>query len=125
MSTLQLPNVRLVCGRTEELAHQPEYRETVDLVTARALAPLPVLLEYAVPFLRVGGFCAFWKSSKIADELQSSLTAQKLLGVSFAGTYEYELSAEFGKRLILFFRKNKSTPKDYPRQTGMPKAKPL
>ena len=136
--TMHLKNVRVQAGRVEELAHQEEYRETADLVTARALAPIPVLLEYAVPLLKVGGFCAFWKSSKVADELQSSATAQKLLGVSFAGTFEYELPGNFlavpssvvrsggwGKRLILFFRKNKATLKDYPRQVGMPKAKPL
>ena len=123
--SMQLKNVALICGRTEELGHQKEFRETADLVTARAVAPIPVLLEYAVPFLKVGGFCAFWKSSKVADELQSSVTAQKLLGVSFAGTYEYELESGFGKRLILFFQKNKATKQDYPQQTGVPKAKPL
>ena len=125
VDAMHLTNVRLSCGRIEELAHQKEYRESADLVTARAVAPMPVLLEYAVPLLKVGGFCAFWKSSKIADELQSSATAQKLLGISFAGTYAYELPSDFGARLIIFFRKNKPTGKEYPRKTGVPKGKPL
>ncbi len=122
---MSIPNVRLITGRTEELAHQSQYRGQFDLVTARAVAPLAVLLEYAIPFLKVGGLCAFWKSTKIADELASSAEAQKALSAPFAGTYEYELPEDFGKRLILFFKKTAPTPADYPRDTGIPKQKPL
>ena len=123
--TLGLTNVQLVCGRTEELGHQKDFREQFDIVTARAVAPISVLLEYAVPFLKVGGSCAFWKSTKVADELQSSVAAQKALHVTFAGTFEYELPESFGKRLLVFFRKNQTTSKDFPRKTGIPKSKPL
>lgn len=120
-----LSNIDLVCGRIEDLAHQETLRASADLVTARAVAPIAVLLEYAVPLLKVGGLCAFWKSTKVADELATSAHAQKLLHASFAGTYEYELSGGFGKRLIVFFRKTAATPAEYPRKTGEPKGKPL
>lgn len=125
VDALGLKNVGLFSERLEEKARDKNFREKFDVVTARAVAPLSVLLEYAVPFLKVGGYCAFWKSSKVADELAESARAQKALSVQFAGTYEYELPENFGKRLIVFFRKTKTTSADYPRSIGTPKAKPL
>lgn len=122
---LGLMNVTLINGRSEELAHQTEHRAMYDLVTARAVAPIAVLLEYAIPFLKVGGLCAFWKSSKVAEELANSVEAQKALHAPFGGTYEYELPDGFGKRLIVFFKKTAGTPKEYPREVGVPKSKPL
>ncbi len=124
-SALDLKNVTLLSGRLEELAHSGDYRETADMVTARAVAPLPVLLEYAVPFLKVGGVCAFWKSSRIAEELSSSASAQKILSAPLLGEFDYELPEGFGKRIILFFKKTAATKVDYPRKTGIPKSKPL
>lgn len=124
-SALELKNVMLLSGRVEELASSDDYRETADMVTARAVAPLPVLLEYAVPLLKVGGVCAFWKSSRIADELSSSASAQKILSAPLLGEFDYELPGGFGKRIILFFKKTAATKADYPRKTGIPKSKPL
>lgn len=125
VTSLGLKNVGLFVDRLEDKARDKNFRSAFDCVTARAVAPISVLLEYAVPFLKVGGFCAFWKSSKVADELAASAHAQKILGVSFAGTYEYELSPDFGKRLIVFFRKTKVTSSEYPRKVGIPKGNPL
>ncbi len=125
VDVLGLKNVGLFSERLEDKARDKNFRERFDIVTARAVAPLSVLLEYAVPFLKVGGFCAFWKSSKVAEELADSLRAQKALFVSYVGTYEYELGSDFGKRLIVFFRKMKATSSEYPRKVGIPKAKPL
>ena len=116
----------MISGRIEELAHQKGLRASADLVTARALAPLNVLLEYAVPLLKIGGICAFWKSSKIADELAMTAHAQKILSAPLVGTYEYELPAEgWGKRTILFFKKEKATSVEYPRKIGIPKSEPM
>lgn len=125
VATMKIPNVELKSDRIEVLAHQDRYREQADLVTARALAPLNVLLEYAVPLLKVGGLCAFWKSTKVADELAMSSNAQKILSCRFHGTFEYDLGGAWGKRTIVFFRKDAATPKDYPRKTGTPKSEPL
>ncbi len=124
-TALDLSNVGLFAERLEDKARDKNFREKFDCVTARAVAPISVLLEYAVPFLKVGGFCAFWKSSKVAAELAASVNAQKALSVSFVGTYEYELSSDFGKRLIVFFRKTKETSREYPRKVGIPKSNPL
>lgn len=125
VDAVQIPNVRLVCGRTEELGHDTTYRESFDLVTARAVAPLAVILEYAVPFLKVGGYCAFWKSTKVADEMAGSANAQKILSCPFAGTFTYALPDPWGERTIVFFKKTAATSADYPRKTGTPKQDPL
>ncbi len=125
VESLGLTNVGLFSERFEDKARDKNFREKYDIVTARAVAPISILLEYAVPFLKVGGFCAFWKSSKVADELAGSTKAQKALSMSFAGIYEYELSPDFGKRLIVFFRKMKATSSEYPRKVGIPKSNPL
>lgn len=125
VESLQLPNVKLICGRIESLAHSAEYREKADLVTARAVAPLSVLLEYAAPLLKVGGLCAFWKSTKVADELAGSAGAQKALQCLFVGTFTYDLPEDWGERTIVFFKKTAPTPADFPRRTGIPKQKPL
>src|SRR5712692_1445892 len=68
IETLQLKNVVAVHGRAEELAHKAEYRASFDVVTARAVASLPTLLEYAAPFCRVGGRIIFPKKGKLTEE---------------------------------------------------------
>ncbi len=120
-----IPNASLISGRTESLAHSAEYRGTFDLVTARAVAPLSVLLEYAVPFLKVGGLCAFWKSTKIAQELAETADAQKMLSAPYLGNFLYALPDQWGERTIVFFKKSAETPSEYPRRTGIPKQDPL
>ncbi len=123
--TVGIPNASLVSGRTESLAHSAEYRAQFDLVTARAVAPLSVLLEYAVPFLKVGGLCAFWKSTKIAQELAATADAQKMLSAPYVGNFLYALPDQWGERTIVFFKKTAETSSEYPRNVGVPKTKPL
>lgn len=125
LDAMQMKNVTLHAGRLEEFGHQEGLRATFDLVTARALAPLPALLEYGAPFLRVGGILACYKSTKLAVELASSATAQRLLSCPFLRTFEYELPAEWGRRTIVFFKKTAPTAPDYPRRVGVPTSTPL
>ena len=120
-----IKNVVLLSGRIESIAHSAEYREKADLVTARAVAPLSVLLEYAAPLLRVGGICAFWKSTKVADEMAGSTVAQKILSCPYLGAFTYTLPENWGDRTIVFFKKTAPTKAEYPRRTGIPKQKPL
>lgn len=121
---LHLNNVHTLVGRFEELAHEKDYREYFDAVTARAVADLPVLLEYASGFLKPGGSFFAWKQADYAAELQSSETAQSLLGLEFTRAYEYTLPTGEA-RSILAFKKNKPLINAYPRRNGMPKNKPL
>ncbi len=90
--TLDLKNVFVVEGRAEEMAHHPEYREQFDVVTARAVAALPLLTELCVPFLRPGGHFLAWKGFRIEEELVTTREACKLLGSGISGQVAYQIS---------------------------------
>ena len=122
---LELKNVNFVCGRSEELGKQDEFREQYDIVTARALAPLNVLIEYAAPFVRQKGHIIAWKSMTIDQELKDSLLARAELSSHLKRHYEYELPSDFGKRQLLIFDKTSKTSSKYPRDIGIPKKTPL
>jgi 16S rRNA (guanine527-N7)-methyltransferase len=119
-----LKNVQCVAGRFEDLAHEARYREQFDFATARAVAELPVLLEYATGFLKVGGRFYAWKSMEYSDELEASATAQKILGLEFVRAHNYSLPGGEG-RSVLEFVKVRPLSGEYPRKNGMPKNKPL
>ncbi len=112
---LELENVDCVVGRFEELAREDEFRGGFDVVVARAVAELPVLLEYAVGFLKKGGKLYAWKSVEERAE-----NAEKVLGMKFLKAYKYG-----ERRVILEFEKIMGTDEKYPRRTGVPKKRPL
>lgn len=121
---LNLKNVHGLVGRFEELAHEKKWREQFDAVTARAVAELPVLLEYVAGFLKVGGKFYAWKQADYAAELESSAKAREVLGLQFVRAHKYTLpSGE--DRALLEFEKNAPLPSSYPRGNGTPKSKPL
>lgn len=123
--TLGLPNVRVVAGRTEELGRMPEHREQYDIVTARAVAELSVLLEYCAPFAKIGGHVVLWKSTHIEEELAKSVRAQEFLHCPLTMTHRYTLPGDFGERQLLVFTKKAAVGKEFPRPVGMAKKKPL
>jgi len=123
--SLSLQNTAFTCGRTEELGRDETMREQFDIVTARALAPLNTLLEYAAPFVKKGGHVIAWKSINIEQELQDSLLARAELSCHLVKTHTYELPEDWGKRQLLIFEKTSPTPQKYPREVGVPKKTPL
>jgi len=125
ITALQIPNVTLLCGRSEELARENTHREQYDIVLVRALAELNVILEFAAPFLKVGGHLLCWKSLTIEQELKDSLLARSELSCQMEKPYEYDLGGNWGKRQILIFRKRAKTSTKYPREVGEPKKNPL
>lgn len=122
---LGLQNVTLICGRTEELGHDPKLREQFDVVTARALAELNVLLEYASPFAKLKGHVLAWKSLTIEKELEESLLSRAELSCHLQDSYRYVLPDDWGARQILIFHKTFNTNAKYPRAVGTPKKNPL
>ena len=122
---LEIKNVSLVCGRTEELGRSADLREQFDIVTARALASLNTLLEYSAPFTKDKGHIVAWKSLNIEQEMQDSLLARAELSCHLKGAHEYELPEGWGKRQLLVFEKTSKTNKKYPRDIGIPKKNPL
>ena len=122
---LQLKNVEAVHGRAEELAHKAEYRASFDVVTARAVASLPALLEYAAPFCRVGGQIILPKKGELAEELAQGKRAARQVGASFKADVPVTLTGlEDGRRLLLWEQVRKC-PREFPRSGGVMTKKPL
>ncbi len=139
ISDLGLPNVSVLSHRAEDLARDPAppphrliassplrpFRESFDLVIARALAPMPVLLEYCLPLVRVGGDCLALKGPGGEAELRRSQRALDLLGGRVAATLPLMLPQSMGERLLILIRKHSPTPPRYPRRPGAPAKRPL
>lgn len=123
--TVGLKNVKVIAERSENLVRKPEHREKYDTVTARAVAPLNVLLEYVTPFARIGGHVILWKSTHIDEELAAAEKATSALGCILVDRYQYDLGGDWGTRQLLIYKKETKTSKIYPRAIGEAKAKPL
>ena len=120
VSALGLENVRVVCARAEELEEEP-----FDVVTARALASLSVLCEYAAPLLREGGSLVAWKGAVDAREDADGLHAANVLGLEREAVRAVEPYPGSQRRTLHVFRKVKPTPEMYPRRAGMAAKRPL
>jgi 16S rRNA (guanine527-N7)-methyltransferase len=125
IKTLQLKNVVAVHGRAEELAHTAEYRASFDVVTARAVASLPTLLEYAAPFCRVGGQIILPKKGDLVEELAQGKLAARQVGAVLKDDVPVTLSGlEQGRRLLVWEQVRKC-PAQFPRSGAVMAKKPL
>ncbi len=124
---LGLSNLQTLYGRAEELSHLPELRESFDVVTARAVAALPMLSELCIPFLKVGGLFVAMKSVGTDAEIRDSAAAVKKLGTSPFEVHEFSLvsheNAEM--RTVLIAEKRARTPDSYPRAFAKIKKSPI
>ena len=119
---LQLDNVTIINDRAENMSN---LRNTFDVVTARAVASMPVLLELCVPLVKVNGYFISLKGSSFHEEMIKSYNAIKLLDVQVKTVKEYELLNNYGKHSIIMFEKTKETNIKYPRKYSIIKNKPL
>ena len=125
IETLQLQDVAAVHGRAEEWAHRDEYRGKFDLVTARAVASLPTLLEYAAHYCRVSGQMIFPKKGALDEELAQGKRTARLLGAVLKADIEVKLPGlEDGRRLFVW-EQQKVCPAPFPRSGSMMAKKPL
>jgi 16S rRNA (guanine527-N7)-methyltransferase len=122
---LKLTGIRAVKGRAEEAAHQYEHREQYAVVVARALAPLPTLVEYLLPFARVGGLCIAMKGSDAQDEAGKAAKAIRTLGGELERIEPVVLPGVSDQRALVIIRKARPSPAMYPRQAGKPRSAPL
>ena len=125
ISTLGLTDITAVHGRAEEAARKPEYRDNFDVVVSRAVAALPVLSEYTLPFVKKGGVLISYKTPGAEEELSNAKRAIKLLGGGNASIYPYTLPDSDITRSFIVISKEKPTPKAYPRKAGTAKKDPL
>jgi 16S rRNA (guanine527-N7)-methyltransferase len=122
---LGLHNIEAIHGRAEELARRAEYRASFDLVTARAVAALPVLLEYAAPFCRVGGQILLPKKGELVEELAQGKRAARSLGVLFKADLPVTLPGLADGRRILVWEQASVCPAQYPRRASAIAQRPL
>ncbi len=121
---LNLNNLSAVCGRAEDLA-AGELREKFDVVTARAVAALPMLCELCIPFVRVGGlFCAM-KAKPSESEINQASSAYTKLGAPLTPQSIHAIALEDETRMIIITQKQSRTPTKYPRPFPQIKKKPL
>lgn len=113
-----------ICTRAEE-AGRKEMREQFDIVTARAVARLPVLMELCIPFLRVGGHFIAMKGSAAQEEIEEARHAAVLLSCELVRITPYFLPGLKDQRFLLIYRKNSSTSSTYPRNAARIAKKPL
>lgn len=103
--------------RAEEAAVLSKYREKFDFATARAVAALPVLSEYCLPFVKVGGSFISMKSADTLEEIKAASGAIKILGGEIAEDNLFSLVENMPRRII-FIKKKSQTPTKYPRKTA-------
>ncbi|MGL6105678.1 16S rRNA (guanine(527)-N(7))-methyltransferase RsmG [Romboutsia sp.] len=124
-NNLDIDDIKFIHGRAEDFGKDEEYREQYDVATARAVAGLPVLIEFCVPFVKVGGYFVCLKGPNANLELEESKAAMEVLGLEFIEKIDVELPESDLKHNILVFKKMKSTPDKYPRKAGKPTKNPI
>lgn len=121
---LGLEKVNLVHARAEDGGRDKRYREKYDIATARAVAALPVLAEYCLPFVKVGGVFLAMKG-KAEEEIKESEKAIALLGGTIESSDTFTLPGSDMERTIVVIRKMRPTPARFPRKAGVPAKEPL
>lgn len=122
ITELGLENVKVINARAEDLAKNIEYRENFDYCSARAVARLNTLLEYCLPFVKVGGKFIAYKAN-VDEEIAESTNALKILGGKIEGIDQFELLDACRK--VVKVQKVAKTPPKYPRGQGKERKNPL
>jgi 16S rRNA (guanine527-N7)-methyltransferase len=121
---LGLVNVEVHCGRAEDVGHG-QMRASQDVAIARALASLPVVLEYGLPLVRLGGLVIAMKGPISNEERIRSSEAAAILGGGPPESARVQPFPEAENRWFHVVRKSRDTPKKYPRRPGLPAKRPL
>ncbi len=122
---LKLEGVEAIHGRAEDYGRQAAFREQYDLCVSRAVANLPTLAEYCLPFVRQGGYFVAYKSGDVEKELEDGEKAFRMLGGKLESSGEFCLPGSQIRRSLIKIRKEKNTPGKYPRKAGLPGREPL
>jgi 16S rRNA (guanine527-N7)-methyltransferase len=125
LEALGLKNARAEVGRAEELAAEKVWREHFDIVTARAVAAMPVLAELMLPMVKPGGCAVALKSAEAQQETAETSPAYALLGADEAVTVRVTLPETEIERLLVVIPKRKRTPRGYPRRYAEIRRSPL
>lgn len=119
-----LKNLELIHTRAEDLATRNEYREKYDVATTRAVSNLSTILEYMLPFVKVGGIAICMKGPNYKEELDDAKKAIEILGGKLENIESFNLESEM-ERNILVIKKIKNTPNKFPRGQGKALKEPI
>ena len=122
---LSLDGVRCLHARAEELSLTPEFRDSFDVVTSRAVASFPLLSELCLPYVKVGGRFIAMKSVESADEVRGGMNAVKRLGGRLLESIDYPIPGTDVSHRLVRVEKPAPTPKGIPRSWGKIKKAPL
>ena len=125
INKLDLKNIETIHIRAEELGKNKKYREKFDIATSRAVANMPTLSEYLIPFIKVKGRCICMKSSDIDTELENAKKAINILGCEIESKDKFNLPNSDLGRSVIILRKVKNTPSKFPRKAGTPAKEPI
>jgi 16S rRNA (guanine527-N7)-methyltransferase len=125
VESLALPHVTVVKARAEEAGQQPAHRQQYDVAVARAVSALPVLLEYTLPLVKVGGLVIAAKGQSPQAEAQQAAAALRILGGRIERIVPVTVPGLDAARHLVIVKKIRPTPKNYPRRPGLPAKNPL
>lgn len=125
VQTLGLDRVDVVQARAEELGQSAQHREKYDWAVARAVANLPILVEYLLPLVRVGGAVLAQKGESGPAEAHAADRATHLLGGRLRSVKQVNMPGVVEDRFLITVDKVAATPPNYPRRTGVPAKTPL
>lgn len=122
---LDLNDVRVLKMRAETVGMDLNYRETYDLVVARAVAYLPALVEYMLPLCIIDGRCIAMKGGSALAEVQTAEAAIETLGGRFVNMHSVMLPDVDEPHMLVVIDKVRMTPSAFPRRVGVPTKRPL
>jgi 16S rRNA (guanine527-N7)-methyltransferase len=125
VDVLKLDKVRIIQERAEVVGRMPEHRQRYDWATARAVAIMPVLVEYLLPLVRVGGAALAMKGESAPLEAHEAEPASRLLGGRLRRLVPVTLPGVVEERYLVVIDKVAATPDAYPRRVGVPTKSPL
>lgn len=125
ITKLNLKKIIAVHGRAEEMARKKEYRQQFDICVSRAVSNLSSLSEYCLPFVSLNGYFVSYKSAEIEKEVEQAKKAIFLLGGKLEEIVKFKLPCSDNGRSFICIKKEKGTPKAYPRKAGTPSKKPI
>ena len=120
-----LSNISTLHARAEDAGRSSEHRETYDIVTARAVARMPALMEYTLPLAKLAGQVIAMAGSNAYDDSNSAAKAIDLLGGELFAIERINLPTLDNPRYLVVIDKIRPTPARYPRSAGMPTRDPI
>lgn len=125
INQLKLTNITAIHGRAEDYGKDSHYRENYDLCVSRAVAKLPTLSEYCLPYVKVNGYFIPYKAGNIDFEVKESKKAIHILGGTLEKVEQFQLPNTDMERSLIVIKKTNHTPNQYPRSSGKPSREPI